>query len=112
MDKIFNKILNFIPCMQKKVISLLDFEDNIKILDIGCGTGCAIMYAAKLSKINSEFYGIDVSYKMIEKAIEKSIEFRNVFFLNVNPETMPFQNDFFDFIICTNSFHNIQIQLK
>lgn len=105
MDKRLNKILNFVPYIQKKVISLLEFKDNVKILDIGCGTGAAIMYAAKLSNNNGEFYGIDLSYKMIEKAVEKSVEYKNVFFSNVNPEKMSFQNNFFDFIICNNSFH-------
>jgi len=105
MDKRLNKILNFVPYIQKKVISLLEFKNNVKILDIGCGTGAAIMYAAKLSNNNGEFYGIDLSYKMIEKAVEKSVEYKNVFFSNVNPEKMSFQSNFFDFIICNNSFH-------
>jgi ubiquinone/menaquinone biosynthesis C-methylase UbiE len=105
-------IYNFFRFMQKYVISLLDLEGNIKMLDIGCGTGWAVRYASQLCTGNGEFYGLDISPLMIEKAKKDSSGYKNVFFFNADSETMPFENNLFDFIICTNSFHHYQNPIK
>jgi ubiquinone/menaquinone biosynthesis C-methylase UbiE len=43
---------------------------------------------------------------MIEKAEASSTNYKNVHFRKANAEVLPFDNDFFDFIICSNSFHH------
>jgi len=91
--------------VQKKLVSLLDLKENQHLLDLGCGTGWAVRYAASLVNQRGEFYGIDISSKMIEKAKSSSSDCKNVYFYQANAEQLPINNDFFDFIICSNSFH-------
>lgn len=66
-----------------------------------------MQYAASKANGNGEFYGLDLSPKMIEKAISNNIEKnKKVHFCQGNAEELPFRADYFDAIICTNSFHH------
>ena len=91
---------------QSKVISLLNIQPNVHLLDIGCGTGWAVGQAANLVKGNGLFYGVDLSPKMIEKAKSNFNGKDNFRFLQANSESIPLEDNFFDIIICTNSFHH------
>jgi ubiquinone/menaquinone biosynthesis C-methylase UbiE len=91
---------------QKKLVSLLELGENPCLLDLACGTGWAVRYAAMLADGRGEFHGIDISSKMIEKAEARSVRCRNVHFRESNVEQLPFSNAFFDFIICSNAFHH------
>jgi ubiquinone/menaquinone biosynthesis C-methylase UbiE len=52
------------------------------------------------------FYGVDLSPKMIEKAKENFQGREHLFFTQANVESIPLDSNFFDMIICTNSFHH------
>ncbi len=91
---------------QKSLISMLDIKENIKFLDIGCGTGWAIGQAAKSADNKGSFYGVDLSPKMIEKAKENFRDRNNFYFIVANSESIPIDDNLFDIIICTNSFHH------
>jgi ubiquinone/menaquinone biosynthesis C-methylase UbiE len=97
---------NYFRMMQKRMVSLLDLDENQHLLDLGCGTGWAVRYAAKLVNERGEFYGIDISSKMIEKAKADSKDYKKVFFYQTSAEQLPFENNFFDHVICSNSFHH------
>ena len=96
----------FLRAAQSKVISLLDIQANVHFLDIGCGTGWAVGQAANLVDGKGLFYGVDLSPKMIEKAKSNFSEKDNFRFMQANSESIPLDDDFFDIIICTNSFHH------
>ena len=91
---------------QNHVLSLTGIKENMNFLDIGCGTGWAVGQAAKMVNNKGLFYGVDISPKMIEKAKENFNGFSNFYFIKANSEAIPLDNDFFDIIICTNSFHH------
>jgi ubiquinone/menaquinone biosynthesis C-methylase UbiE len=91
---------------QSDVISLLDIKEGISILDIGCGTGWALRHAASLINNKGSFYGVDLSAKMIEKDRENFQERENFHFLKANAESIPLDDNLFNAIICTNSFHH------
>ena len=97
---------SYFRSMQKRVVSLLDLKENQRLLDLGCGTGWAVCYAASLVNDRGEFYGIDISSKMIAKAKANSSAYKDVHFYQTAADQLPFENDFFDFIICSNSFHH------
>ena len=105
-DRRFSFQSRYLRWMQKKLFSLLEFGRNPRFLDLGCGTGWAVHYAASLAGRRGEFYGVDISSKMIEKAEAGSTSYRNVHFRKANAEELPFDNDFFDLVICSNSFHH------
>lgn len=91
---------------QRDVISLLNIREGISILDIGCGTGWALGQAANLIHNKGSFYGIDLSAKMIERAKENFKIKENFHFIKANAESIPLNDNLFDVIICTNSFHH------
>jgi ubiquinone/menaquinone biosynthesis C-methylase UbiE len=100
------KRFDYFRYMQKRLIALLPLEENLCILDIGCGTGWAVRRVDALLKHQGKFYGIDISSNMIAKANSQSQGYWSVHFNEANAEQLPFQANFFDLIICTNSFHH------
>ena len=96
----------FLRAAQGKVISLLNIQPGVHFLDVGCGTGWAVGQAANSVNDKGLFYGVDLSPKMIEKAKANFSGKDNFHFLQANSESIPLDDDFFDIIICTNSFHH------
>lgn len=91
---------------QSDVIALLEMNENTHLLDIGCGTGKALAFAAEKNSGKGEFYGVDLSEKMIEKAKENFRGKENFHFIQANAEFIPLPDHSFDDIICTHSFHH------
>jgi ubiquinone/menaquinone biosynthesis C-methylase UbiE len=101
-----DKRFDYFRLMQKKAIARITKKDPMNFLDLGCGTGWAVRYVSKLSEGRGKFIGIDISNGMIEKARTNSQGFENVEFFKASAEEIPFDDSFFDTIICTNSFHH------
>jgi ubiquinone/menaquinone biosynthesis C-methylase UbiE len=91
---------------QKRVISIIDFKNPSNFLDLGCGTGWAVRYVSTLLKGEGRFVGIDISGNMIRKAKEVAQGLNSVTFYKASSEDLPLENEFFDNIICTFSFHH------
>jgi ubiquinone/menaquinone biosynthesis C-methylase UbiE len=96
----------FLRKAQLRVISALDIRPNVKFLDIGCGTGWAMGQVASLVNDDGQFYGVDLSPSMIQRAETTFAGRRNFHFLEGTAESIPLHDNFFDVIICTNSFHH------
>lgn len=91
---------------QKRVLSLLNEPENQRLLDMGCGTGWAVRYLASLPRNSGEFYGVDISSRMIEIAEGNCAGHENAHFYRADAAALPFEGDFFDSIVCTSSFHH------
>jgi len=72
---------------------LFSFDSQIKILDWGCGNGRFY----PLFK-DCLYYGVDISEKLINLAKQKYPS--AIFSLLHSPLSLPFDNNFFDEIIC------------
>jgi len=92
--------------LQKQVISIANIQPDTTLLDIGCGTGWALRYAAGLLNGRGNFVGVDISEGMIAKAKEHSRELLNIKYYRASAEELPLDDSCFDMIICTNSFHH------
>jgi ubiquinone/menaquinone biosynthesis C-methylase UbiE len=107
-----DKRYHFFRYLQKKTIDHMDLSEDTNILDLGCGTGWAIRQIASRLNQNGNFWGADISSGMIEKAKINSSGINNISFTKSNAEELPFSDNYFDKIICTNSFHHYPDPVK
>jgi len=79
---------------RKKLLSKIKGE----VLEIGVGTGRNLSFYNSHAKIT----GIDLSPKMLSKAIQKTkLEKRKYSLLLMNAENLKFEDETFDYIVCT-----------
>ena len=89
-------------------ISCKNIEDHLneveykRLLDIGCGTGYLIDNLSK--KHVAEYYGLDLSPEMIKQAESKNI--KNAKFVEGRSDEIPFEDNYFDVVTCSQSFHH------
>ena len=85
------------------ISSELKKEDFNDLLDCGCGTGpmISLLYEKDPSK---HYTGLDITPRMIETAKAKNLE--GVKWVVGDCEDLPFGEDSFDAVICSNSFHH------
>lgn len=78
-------------------------EDYQDLLDCGCGTGpmISLLYEKDSTK---NYTGLDITPKMIE--VGKSKNLKGVKWIVGDCEALPFEDNSFDVIICSNSFHH------
>jgi ubiquinone/menaquinone biosynthesis C-methylase UbiE len=99
------KLYEYLRSAQTNLLASIGIKENVDFLDIGCGTGFAVGLAAEMAGYTGAFYGADLSPKMIEKARENFSD--SIFhFIVADSESIPLENNSFDIIICTNSFHH------
>jgi ubiquinone/menaquinone biosynthesis C-methylase UbiE len=73
------------------------------LLDAGCGTG-AMLQLFKKDLPDKKYTGLDLSGKMIEVAKKKQMN--GVELIVGDCEALPFENNSFDVVTCTMSFHH------
>ncbi|MCR4632759.1 MAG: class I SAM-dependent methyltransferase [Erysipelotrichaceae bacterium] len=89
-------------------ISCYDIQKFLKdreyqdLLDVGCGTGFLIDLLAKEHK--ADYVGLDLSDEMIKMAKKKDI--RGARFLTGTADRLPFEDETFDIVTCSQSFHH------
>ena len=81
-------------------------HQKIKVLDIGCGIGSITKY---LTKQNVEVYGIDTSTASIELAQQN---LPHITFLSYDGNEIPFEDNSFDFVFCSNVLHHIDVEKR
>ncbi|MCM8804604.1 MAG: methyltransferase domain-containing protein [Candidatus Omnitrophica bacterium] len=101
-DEIFPKhIYEYYISKRINFIRKICPDTNIKILDVGCGTGNLIY---RLSKYGYNVLGIDISSKMVEIANQKlpgKVKIGNILSLD-------FQDNIFDLVIAIVMLHHLE----
>ncbi len=70
----------------------INFNKNLKIIDVGCGTG---RHSIELTKRGYSITGIDLSESLLEKAREKAkLNNLQIDFLKHDARNLPFENQF------------------
>ncbi|KAF0121712.1 MAG: phosphatidylethanolamine N-methyltransferase [bacterium] len=96
-DLIFGKVMEQ---GRKKAISLLNIDGDSKILEIGVGTGLTLgLYPPDCSII-----GIDISEKMIAKAMKRAFKVRNnnhITFKVMDALNLDFEDNTFDAVVAS-----------
>jgi ubiquinone/menaquinone biosynthesis C-methylase UbiE len=78
-------------------------ESFSTLLDAGCGTG-AMLQLFKKDLPDKKYTGLDLSGKMIEVAKKKQMD--GVELVVGDCEALPFEDNSFDVVTCTMSFHH------
>ncbi|MBN2072576.1 MAG: methyltransferase domain-containing protein [Actinobacteria bacterium] len=99
-----DRISSWFKYIHSLMIGDLNLENKDRILDVGCGTGNAVMMLAEKAG-HSKIYGIDISPKMIETASKKTGNGR-ISFLVADSRSIPFGDSYFDLVLSSNSFHH------
>lgn len=86
-----------------EILEELEKEEFHDILDAGCGTG-AVLYLLNQKYPDRHYTGIDLSDKMIEVAKRKKMQ--GVDLVCGDCEKLPFEDNSFDAVICSMSFHH------
>jgi ubiquinone/menaquinone biosynthesis C-methylase UbiE len=89
--------------VQRASLEALDLGFDDRLLDVGCGTGAASRAAASLA---GSVVGIDLSPEMIQNARDLAEDLDNVTFEIADAERLPFDDDAFTALLCSNAFHH------
>jgi ubiquinone/menaquinone biosynthesis C-methylase UbiE len=75
-----------------------------RVLDIACGPGT---FGRRIASPATEVFGIDVSSGMLRQGAVYAAEegIANVHFARAQVEALPFENEYFDAVICCGSLH-------
>ena len=86
----------------KNIYDYLKDKEYKKLLDVGCGTGYLINMLSK--DYEAEYTGLDLSPEMIKQASSKNI--KNASFIEGRSDEIPFPENTFDIVTCSQSFHH------
>jgi len=116
-----HKIVKSIPkliidsfCGVGNPFSLGPIHKGETVLDIGCGGGFDVIFAAIMVGPKGEVTGIDVTPEMLERSKKNLQEtsFENVTLRQVTAEELPFPDNNFDIIISNGVFNLIPEKAK
>jgi ubiquinone/menaquinone biosynthesis C-methylase UbiE len=87
----------------------LEIPKNTIALDIGCGTGCSTFELFKRCNYKGSLYGIDISRKSIDKAIQNAAErgYSDIKFQVGDAEQLDFPDSMFHLVISNMCFQFI-----
>ena len=86
----------------ENIYNYLKDKEYKKLLDIGCGTGYLINMLSQ--KYEAEYIGLDLSPEMIKQSNNKNI--KNAKFVEGRSDKIPFDDNTFDIVTCSQSFHH------
>ena len=107
------RITKWFQYTQELAINAMTLSQNSRVLDVGCGTGHAVLaLAARLPE--GKACGIDISAEMVEEAQTKipPLLAERTEFRRASSESIPYLDGFFDGVLCTNSFHHYPDPIK
>ncbi|MFC4542732.1 methyltransferase domain-containing protein [Halosolutus amylolyticus] len=103
LSKVYDQVNPFVwtEDMRAEALSLLDLEDDMTVLDVGCGTGFA---TEGLLEHVDEVYALDQSRHQLEQAYAKfGKRAPPVHFHRGDAERLPFATDTFDVVWSSGS---------
>lgn len=80
-------------------------QEPIKILDVGCRDGNMLLYCRQ-NGTRAEFYGMDITKKDLETALERGYVSATQHDIRVRP--FPYKDGFFDAVICSHILEHLE----
>jgi ubiquinone/menaquinone biosynthesis C-methylase UbiE len=100
-----------------KLISRSGIEAGMKILEIGCGSGCFTTSAARRTGKSGEVNALDINSRMLDqlrRKLEKAInsDLKNIIIHRANAYELPFEDDSLDLVFMVTVFPEIPNKKK
>jgi len=93
---------------QRWVVSLVEWQGDERVLDVGCGVGTYVPVVAP--QLNAGAYvGVDNSAELIERARSQSQDGRNVVFQVADAHCLPFPDQTFDIILANHVLYHVRV---
>lgn len=92
----------YVEATVRETLRRMPLQPGDKVLDVACGTG-VLLQALSLLDVQVALVGIDLSLEMLEIAasrVRSSVELKHG-----RVENLPFEEEAFDLVVSTNSFH-------
>lgn len=87
------------------IVENYKITNSSNVLDVGCAKGF-FLYDLKLAFPGINITGVDISNYAVENSIPEIKPYLQV----GNATKLPFQDDYFDFVISINTIHNLNLQ--
>lgn len=95
--------------LRNVMLSKIEMNESQSLLDVACGTGTFLnLVSSKYEE--SKFIGIDADQKILKKARMKNKN--NIAFINTYSNSLPFDDNAFDFVCTSLFFHHIADKIK
>ena len=88
--------------MQKESLKEIKYQNNLSILDLGCGTG-QLLLELKNKFTKAKLFGLDNNESMLKVAKSK---LKNVKLIKSSSDKIPLKNNSIDYVISTEAFHH------
>lgn len=102
ISKVYDDVRAGDLALIQRLIQALPAWPNLRILDIGCGTGNYTDLFQNLT--DAQVFGVDPSEGMLERAREKN---KHITYKIGQADDIPFENGFFDFVYMTDVIHHV-----
>jgi arsenite methyltransferase len=92
-----------------RMLDMVNYKTRSTVLDIGCGAGFPLVELAQRLGSRSKVFGIDIwtpAWERINLKL-KTMNLKNVTFLNQPAENLPFRDNTFDLIVSNNGINNV-----
>ncbi len=86
----------------RKIIETVDIREGEKVLDVGSGTGILLPLLRETVGEKGKVIALDVSFNMLQKAVEKNKHFFS--YLQADVNDIPLAESIFDKVICFSVF--------
>ena len=91
---------------KKQLISMMKPSLNHKLIDVACGTGDIAKLFLNYVKNDTQITCVDPNKKMIQKAKEKLVKFKNLNWVIAPAEKLPILENLFDFYTISFGLRN------
>jgi len=85
-----------VPLICKEIFKKIEIKKEDKVLEIGCGSGVLGNY---LKKYCAEYYGVDISFKMLQKFFEEYNSERKCTLIQAISDKLPFPTNTFSMVV-------------
>lgn len=99
---------------KKKAVEYAQIQPGDNVLDLACGT-CDISYYISQKQPNATIFATDPNEKMLQKGQDQLLDlgiYQKINFSISFAESLPYQNNFFQAVICAFGFRNFTDQKK